>query len=211
MAFVRVVETKSSTGEVHRYVRVVENRRIKGRTSQRVIANLGNINALRKDIKKIVNGLLRVVGEGPMVFADDCSALGTLEFGIRYIVEALWEKIELDQVIKRQLKPKRAESDYERWIRMMVVNKVSDPRSKLGIFEWLKGIWWPGHGFDGGVVDETREPEAHLAICKREVIKFYRAMDHLISMKEEVERHLYLKLRDLLKGIRRTTNPGRDR
>ena len=30
MAFVRVVETKSSTGEVHQYVRVVENRRIKG-------------------------------------------------------------------------------------------------------------------------------------------------------------------------------------
>ena len=198
MAFVRVVETKSSTGEVHRYVRVVENRRIKGRTSQRVIANLGNINALRKDIKKIVNGLLRVVGERPIVFADDCSALGTVEFGVRYVVEALWGELELDRVINRQLKLKRAKLSYERWIRMMVVNKVSDPRSKLGIFEWLKGIWWPGHGFDGGVVDETREPEAHLAICKREVIKFYRAMDHLISMKEEVERHLYLKLRDLL-------------
>ncbi len=75
MAFVIVVETKSSTGEIHKYVHVVENRRQKGKSVQRVIANLGNVKHLQKDIKKIINGLLKAVGERPMVFAEDCSAL----------------------------------------------------------------------------------------------------------------------------------------
>jgi transposase len=198
MAFVRTVKARSSTGQIHRYVRVVENRRVRGKSRQKVIANLGNVNVLRKDIKKIVNGLLRAAGERQMVFAEDFSAVATVEFGLRYVVEAIWRELELDRVIRSQMKPRRAGLDYERWIRMMVVNKLSDPRSKFGIFEWLKGVWWPGHGFDSRVVEESIEPETHLALCKREVMKFYRAMDHLISMKEVMERHLYLRLRDLL-------------
>jgi len=53
-----VVETKSSTGEIQKYVRVVESRRQRGKSIQRVIANLGNGKSLQKDIKKIVSGLL---------------------------------------------------------------------------------------------------------------------------------------------------------
>ncbi|MBW2149953.1 MAG: hypothetical protein JRI22_23455, partial [Deltaproteobacteria bacterium] len=48
MAFVRVVQTRSSTGEIQKYVRVVENRRQKGKSVQRVIANLGNVKSLQK-------------------------------------------------------------------------------------------------------------------------------------------------------------------
>ena len=140
MAFVRVVKTKSSTGEIQSYVRVVENRRERGKSVQRVIANLGNVKVLQKDIKKIINGLLRAVGERPMIVAEDCTALSTMEFGVRYVAEAVWKQLELDRVIRGQMEPRRAELDYERWIRMMAVNKLSDPRSKLGIFEWLKGV-----------------------------------------------------------------------
>ncbi|MBW1705039.1 MAG: hypothetical protein JRJ86_07695, partial [Deltaproteobacteria bacterium] len=145
MAFVRVVQTRSSTGEMQKYVRVVENRRERGKSVQHVIANLGNVKVLKKDIKRIVNGLLKAVGERPMVAAEDCSALSTVEFGVRYVVEALWKLLELDDLIKGQMKSRRAELEYERWIRMMVVNKLSDPRSKLGIFQWLRGVWWPDH------------------------------------------------------------------
>jgi len=198
MAFVRVVQTRSSTGEMQKYVRVVENRRERGKSVQHVIANLGNVKVLKKDIKRIVNGLLKAVGERPMVVAEDCSALSTVEFGVRYVVEALWKLLELDDLIKGRMKPRRTELEYERWIRMMVGNKLSDPRSKLGIFQWLRGVWWPDHGFDQQVVSEELDPGSHLILCKREVMKFYRAMDHLLPMKEAVERHLYLRLRDLL-------------
>jgi len=63
MAFVRTVKTKTAKGEVHKYVRVVESYWEKGKKKQRVIANLGNVIALHKNIKQIINGLLRAVGE----------------------------------------------------------------------------------------------------------------------------------------------------
>lgn len=82
---------------------------------------------------------------------------------------------------------------------MMIVNKLSDPKSKLGIFQWLSAVFWPGHGFDERVL-ETRqevEEEEKEEIRKKEVMKFYRALDHLLEMKEEIENHLYWQFHDL--------------
>jgi transposase len=197
MSFVRVVETKSSTGKIHQYVRIVESRRKKGKVKQEIVANLGNIQTLRKDIKKIVNGLLRAVGEVQMVSAQDCSALKTQEFGVRYVTEAVWKELELDLVIQKQLASKRTALDYQQWIRMMVINKLSDPKSKLGIFDWLKGVWWPDSGFDERILDESADLQTQQSLCKAEAMKFYRAMDYLLPMKEEIETHLYYRLRNL--------------
>jgi transposase len=86
---------------------------------------------------------------------------------------------------------------YEQWIRMMVINKLSDPTSKLGIFRWLSSVYWPDHGFDDRVMSEELGKEEGLKVLKREVMKFYRAMDYLLGLKEKLERHLYFKLRDL--------------
>jgi len=80
---------------------------------------------------------------------------------------------------------------------MMVINKLSDPTSKLGIFRWLSSVYWPDHGFDDTVVSEELGKEEGLKVLKREVMKFYRAMDYLLGLKEKLERHLYFKLRDL--------------
>ena len=63
MAFVRTVKTKSSTGQVQEYLRIVESYRKKGK----IIASLGNAAELRKGIKQIVNGLLQATGEKPLI------------------------------------------------------------------------------------------------------------------------------------------------
>ena len=86
---------------------------------------------------------------------------------------------------------------YEKYIRMMVVNKLSDPESKLGIFRWLNGVWWPDSEFPEELHNESLKPEEQKGMAKREVMKLYRAMDEMIKKKEELERHIYHKLRDL--------------
>ncbi len=70
-----------------------------------MIAKLGNVKRLQKDIKKIVNGRLKALSERPIVFAEDCSALCTLEFGVRYAEEALWKLLELDRVVRLRWSP----------------------------------------------------------------------------------------------------------
>jgi transposase len=199
MAFIRTVKTRSSTGETLEYLRIVESYRKKGKLKQRVIANLGNVAVLRRDIKQIVNGLLQKAGEKPLVFADDLRNEQGKEYGVGYLASLIWQELGLDELIKKRLKGKKVELNYGDWIRMMVVNKLSDPRSKLGIFEWLSMVWWPTHGFDEKVLETTREVEEKekQRVAKKEVMKFYRALDHLLGMKADIENHLYFRFRDL--------------
>jgi len=199
MAFVRTVKTTSKTGESYEYLRIVESYWDKGKRKQKVIANLGNIAVLRKDIKQIVNGLLQKSGEKPLIFAEDLRNEADKEYGVGYVTSFMWQKLGLEGLARKILKRKRVELDYGNWIKMIVVNKLSDPKSKLGIFEWLSGIWWPDHGFDEKVLESQREVEEEERgkIAKREAMKFYRAMDHLLEMKEEIENHLYWLFRDL--------------
>jgi len=197
MAFIRTVKVKTSSGKMEEYVRIVESYREGGRQKQRVIAHLGNIKSLKNDAKKIVNGLLRVVGEKPLTFASDGRLLRAKEYGVRFVVEALWDELGFNKLFKKRLRQSKADLDYSRWIRMMVINKLSDPESKLGIFRWLNRVWWPGHGFQEEVLNESIDPEEQLELSRIEVMKFYRAMDYLFKMKEEIENHTYHLVRDL--------------
>ncbi|MFQ6115789.1 MAG: IS1634 family transposase [bacterium] len=195
MAFVRTLKVTSSSGQIHTYARIVENYRAGKKRKQRVIANLGNVITLKKNYKQILNGLARVVGKESPLFKDDLKNKAVKEYGVCYVVGKLWELLKLNEVISRHLKKKRVSLDYAKWIQMMVTNKLSDPRSKLGIFEWLKGVWWPDHGFSPRVFDESLSHEEK--IKKVEVMKFYRALDYLLKMKAELEKHLYVEFRDL--------------
>lgn len=199
MAFVRTVKTTSKTGQSYEYLRIVESYWDKGKRKQRVIANLGNIAVLRKDIKQIVNGLLQKVGEKPLLFADDLKNEADQEYGVGYLASFLWQQLGLEDLIQKILQRKKVELDYANWILMMIVNKLSDPKSKLGIFEWLGRVWWPEHGFEERVLEGKKEVAVAEKdkIAKREVMKFYRALDHLLGMKEKIENHLYGQFRDL--------------
>ncbi|MEW6104192.1 MAG: hypothetical protein AB1630_10365 [bacterium] len=99
MAFIRTVKTKSSTGQVNEYVRIVESYYQKGKRKQRVIANLGNVVVLRKDIKQIVNGLLQKVGEKPLIFAEDLRNEEIKEYGVRYLASFMWQELGLGDLV----------------------------------------------------------------------------------------------------------------
>ncbi len=197
MAFLRTDKVTSSSGKTHEYLRIVESVRKKGKIKQKTIATLGNIEVLRKDIKQIVNGLLKACGEKPLTFAEDGQLISTKQYGVRYVSQAIWERLGIHEIIKRHLKKRRASLLYERWILMMVINKLSDPMSKLGIFRWLNGVYWPEHGFNAFLFKDGITEEEYLECAKGEVMKFYRAMDHLLSLKDKIEIHLYRELRDL--------------
>jgi transposase len=197
MAFVKTDEVITSSGNKYKYLRIVESVREKGKVKQKTIAQLGNIEVLRKDIKQIVNGLLRACDEKPLTFPEDGRLIATKQYGVRYVAQAIWERLGLHEIIKRHLKKRRASVRYEGWSLMMVINKLSDPVSKLGIFRWLNGIYWPEHGFNPLLFEDSITEEEYLECAKGEVMKFYRAMDHLLSLKDTIEIHLYRELRDL--------------
>ena len=67
----------------------------------------------------------------------------------------------------------RRRIDVEQLVRVMVINRLSDPRSKLGVLRWLETVYLPG-------ID--REQVTHQNLL--------RAMDALIQYKDALEAQL---------------------
>jgi len=56
-----------------------------------------------------------------------------------YVLEALWKRVGLDRIIKRQLRGRRFDLSVERAIFAMVANRAVAPSSKLYCYEqWLR-------------------------------------------------------------------------
>ena len=65
----------------------------------------------------------------------------------------------------------------------MVINRCINPSSKLGIIRWLEGTCY-----------EEMDSYSDLNL---DVNYFYRSMDHLIKLKDEIECVLFDKLKTL--------------
>ncbi len=85
----------------------------------------------------------------------------------------IWQQLKLAQAVSRQAEGRRLRIDVEQLIRVMVLNRLSDPCSKLGVLRWLETVWLPG-------------------VNRREVThqNLLRGMDVLLEQKEALEKEL---------------------
>jgi hypothetical protein len=100
--------------------------------------------------------------------------------GGAWTLDQLWKKLGLDAIIHDLLSGRKHDTDVERLIFAMVANRALDPTSKLGLEDWIQNeVALPG-------LDEAR------------VHQFYRAMDLLLEMRDELEKQVYFATADLL-------------
>ncbi len=129
-----------------RYLQIVEAYRDpeSGRPKQRHIANLGRLEHLTEtDLDGIINGLLRAT-ERPSLGAltagvnSENTRFGpALELGDVWALTQIWQQLKLAQTIARAVRGRRR-INVEQLVRVMVINRLSDPRSKLGVLRWLE-------------------------------------------------------------------------
>jgi len=96
----------------------------------------------------------------------------TVEYGLRTIVEPLWERLGLKKAFEEFASYHRIEFDFERIIFGMVLNRLIDPKSKHACNDWLK--------------EHAYFPEAQ----EWHVQHFYRALDILDKHAEELNQIL---------------------
>lgn len=180
--FVRTVGSKG-----HRYVRIVENYREGGRLRQRVIANLGNLRLRQRDLVQVIEGLRQLV-DTVYVTEEEIAPQNGPEYGRIAVGRELWRRLGFEESLSRRFARTKAKEIGPRYAECMVVNRLCDPNSKLGIFRWLEEVYLPGWG-----LPRLLEKGQHKEYAER----FYRTLDYLERWKEGLEKELYLRVRDL--------------
>lgn len=164
--FIRVVKQKRGD-KVYRHLQVAESFRdpAKGKAPRtRIIAQLGTVEGLGEEqIEKLIAGLQRAIGQE----AAPPELLLARDFGHVHAVGEVWDALGLSVVLDQCHIAGRSSIDVSSLIKLLVVNRICDPCSKLALLEWLTSVHCGEH-----------MPSYHHLL---------RAMDRLIGIKEKVE------------------------
>lgn len=170
------------------YVQLVEAYRDDaGRPKQRTVATLGRLDQLTTELDSVISGLLRITGKAAPAAASPpaISFESARAFGDVWALTELWNSLGFDG-LRRVFRRTRHRIDVEALLRVIVLNRLCDPESKLGVLRWAQTVSLPGT-FDPPA-DEESVSHQHLL----------RAMDALVDQREAVDAVLASLLRPLV-------------
>lgn len=184
--FPRIVKSNKKS-KTYEYLVISESFHVPGKGSTtRNIANLGNLKKINTEsIQNLIDGLIRIFSLEKYALAEGIEILQSLEYGSIILWRKLWQQLNLQKTIRRFIRRKhrRLEFDAEKLIEMMVVNRCVDPLSKLGTTRWVERTCYT-------VMEEYHD-------LPTDVAYFYRSMDYLLEIKDELEREIFEKLKNL--------------
>jgi transposase len=139
---------KVTTSGPRRYVQLIESfRDDDGRVKKRTVATLGRADQLSGELDSVIDGLLKVAGREPAKLAPTISA-SSLSFesartlGNVWTLTEIWKELGFSD-LRRVFRRTRHTIDVEALIRIMVLNRLCDPDSKLGVLRWLQTVALP--------------------------------------------------------------------
>ena len=149
-----------------------------GAPRNRVVINLGPLDKLgMENVKKLGQGFLRIADIE--VEAVSSEAVCALDFGHVHAVSHIWDTLGISRTLARAGLEGEATFNPVEMVKLLVVNRICDPCSKLALIEWLDSVSFPGF-------EEKRPAYQHLL----------RAMDRLILVKEKAEPLIARAFRD---------------
>ena len=135
---------KLTTSGSRRYVQLVESYRdAEGRVKKRTVATLGRADQLHGELDSVIRGLCKLRGRAspepspPKIEFESARALGDV-----WALTSLWNELGFDR-LRRVFRKTRHTIDVEALIRLMVLNRLCDPESKLGVLRWLETVAIP--------------------------------------------------------------------
>lgn len=139
---------KVTTSGPRRYVQLIESfRDDDGRVKKRTVATLGRADQLSGELDSVIDGLLKVAGREPAKLVPAISATSlTFEsaraLGNVWTLTEIWKELGFSD-LRRVFRRTRHTIDVEALIRIMVLNRLCDPDSKLGVLRWLQTVALP--------------------------------------------------------------------
>lgn len=169
--FVRLHKQKQR-GKVYTSVHLCESYRdpAKGNAPRvRVLINLGPLDKIGMEaLRGLANSFAKAAGMPAVTEEAGGSLITARDFGHVHAVCGVWDLLGLSRVLDRAGVNGEATFSPVELIRMMVVNRICEPGSKLALLDWLDGVHY----------GDDKKPEYHHLL---------RAMDRLIDAKEKAE------------------------
>lgn len=121
------------------------------------------------------------MSERQWVEAEAADLMGewSREYGPVLVFRRLWEKLGLQELFEGLQRSSKVEFPVEEAVFVMVLNRLLEPESKLGAYEWLR--------------EKAYRPQAD----ELELHHLYRALDFVDEHSQTVEEGLFLRSRDL--------------
>jgi len=199
--FLRTTKVKRPDGSVDEYIRLVESDWNAGRPRHRVICNLGRKELLAPH----TDALLRLLqGKGKSQAANrEATAVGAWDWGVMLVARQFWEQLGVEEIIDSLAKKRGLGRELADRALALVTNRLCEPSSEHGMARWLetdfvcdrRGRRW---------LPEWREESERLSsqrprvrVKDRQLRQWYRTLDQLLGHKAQIEKELFLRLRNL--------------
>jgi hypothetical protein len=195
--YLRASKRKNRDGSTVTYYQLAHNARHPetGRSVPQIIHSFGRSDQLdRMQLVRLCGSIARVcglevqdrlaeVGDNGEVkeagLPDGMTLRNTVELGVTHLVEALWERLGIGPAFRKIQESKRCKVPYERALLAMTANRLSEPASKLGVWErWLEHVYLPD--------------------CKGlKLRQMYEAMDFFMDHAEVIEEAVFHQVANL--------------
>ena len=184
--YLRETRQKRADGSLVTHLQLAESvwNPQKKRSEVRIVHNCGRAEDPRtaERLKKLARSILKKCDPEEIVqHSAQWRLIDAWPYGALYVLEALWQRLGIADIIADQLSGRKLDFPVERALFAMVANRACAPYSKLYCYDqWLRE-------------DVRIEGTDTLALHH-----LYRAMDLLEAHKGGIEQALYFRLADLL-------------
>lgn len=179
--FIRTKVFKNKDGTTRTYLQLAESYRDGKKSRQRVLLNLGRLEEMQEgQIDRLIEQLARFSREQwtKANMTENADIRWTKKWGPEIIFRHLWQELGLGDMLDNILRKLGIKVPLEEAIYAMVLNRLCDPQSKLGVSEWVKSIYRP----------EFEQLQLH---------HYYAGLDVLAEHKDQIEVQLFDRVRDL--------------
>ena len=139
--FIRVATTTTKDGKKYNYLKIVKSYRDKkGRSRQKIVANLGQVEKLGDELDRLVKKL-RCYCKKNFFLPGEIRAEATPIWGPILLARTLWDRIGMPDILFPFLKKHKVDFNLEEKIFLLVANRLHDPKSEHGMARWLEKMY----------------------------------------------------------------------
>jgi len=184
----------------YKYLQIVEAYRVDGRTTQRVVGNLGRLDQLDGKLDDLLAALSKYA-KRQFIRDDQIGCRQALPWGPVLLTRHLWNQMQLGETVSNLSRSSRRQFDVAESAFVLLANRLCEPCSEHGLARWLEHTFvcdTHGRRWEPDWLPTKQITKQHRVKVKhRQLNRWYRTLDALLSAKDKIEEALYERVRDL--------------